>query len=318
MDRIRWGIIGPGIIAHKFAQDFQFSEHGKLVAVASRNAARSQDFANQYGIEKRYTGYEGMYNDPDIDAIYIATPHNFHLPQSTASLKAGKAVLCEKPLTENLDNTRDLIKLASDSGNYLMEGMWTWFLPAIRRAKQWYNDGRIGDIKHIKADFGYPSEYDPTTRAYNPDLAGGCLLDMGIYTIAITQLFMDEDPHRMDVVARKAPTGVDMDVNMLFEYKESLASLTSSFRVKLPNWAYVIGEQGTIAIPDFWRAKECYLYEGEKIIDHFQDNRQGTGFNFEMDAVCLDIQDGKIQSDVISHEVSQRMAEAMDQVMKKF
>lgn len=318
MKTIRWGIIGPGNIARSFAHDFQFVKHGKLVAVASSDASRAEQFASAYKLDRHYDSYERLYNDPEVDAIYVATPHNFHLPQSAAALKAGKAVLCEKPLTDNLENSQKLVKLSSSTGNYLLEGMWTWFLPAIRKAKEWYNNDAIGRIRHIQASFGFPFDYDPNHRCFSPALAGGVLLDMGIYNLAIAQLFLPDDPETIHVMARKAPTGVDSDVSLLISHAEATLTLNCSFDVKLPNWAHIIGEKGSIALPDFWRAKECLLYQGENVVDHFIDSRQGVGFNYEIDAASQDILNGKIESDVMDHKSSLRLAKLMDDVMKQF
>jgi predicted dehydrogenase len=318
MEKTRWGIIGPGIIARQFANDFKHVRHGKLVAVASRSGSRAEQFAEEFQIPRHYGAYDNLYKDPDVDAIYVATPHNFHFEQSAAALRSGKAVLCEKPLTHTLRQTLDLIDVSKATGNYLMEGMWTWFLPAVKKAREWFDQGRIGPARHIRASFGYPLEYDPEHRGYNPDLAGGVLLDMGIYTLAITRLFIGKDPVNMQVVARKATTGVDDDVSMLLEYEEALASLATSFRVKLPNQAFISGEKGSIAIPDFWRARECFLYEGDKLKDHFTDDREGFGFNYEIDAVSRDLMEGKPGSDVVDHRTTLWLATTMEQLMNKF
>ena len=190
MEKIKWGIVGPGIIAHEFAHDFQFASHAELVAVASRSVERGADFAKKYGIKKVFSSYNDLYNDPDVDAIYVATPHTFHFENSRDAIDSGKAVLCEKPLTHNLQDTVALLDHAQKKGIYLMEGMWTYFLPVIRKAVEWVDAGRIGEVKHVKANFGYPSEFDPSRRYYDPELAGGCLLDMGCYTIAMAWLFL--------------------------------------------------------------------------------------------------------------------------------
>lgn len=318
MKKVRWGIIGPGIIARHFANDMQFSEYGQLKAVASRSAERASKFADEFHIPRHYGSYDNLYKDPEVDAIYVATPHNFHFGQSAAALRSGKPVLCEKPLTHTLRETQELINISKATGNYLMEGMWTWFLPAVKKAKEWYLQGRIGMIRQIQASFGYPLEYDPEHRGYNPDLAGGVLLDMGIYTLAITRLFIPEDPLNMHAFARKAATGVDDDVNMLLEFKDAVASLSTSFKVKLPNRAYIIGDEGLIALPDFWRARECFLYEGDNLADHYTDDRKGFGFNFEIDAVSLDLMEGKLESDVVDHGSSRWLATTMDELLKMF
>lgn len=318
MKKIKWGIIGPGIIANEFAHDFQFVHKGELAAVASRSSTRGNDFALKYGIPIVYSSYEELYNDPEIDAIYISTPHTFHLENSKKALEAGKAVLCEKPITINPIQYQELLKVAKTTQGYLMEGMWTYFLPAIQKAQKWVSDGRIGTIKHVKSELGYPVPFDPSGRMYNPELAGGSLLDMGIYPLAMAWLFYKKDPDNITVVSQKAKTGVDNDVTMLFEYDQALATLHSSFQCKLSNWTYVIGDQGYIAIPDFWRAKECFLYKVEECVEHFKDSRKGFGFNYEIDAVSDDLIQGKKESEVMPHSYSMKFQEHMKIVANKF
>lgn len=318
MKKIKWGIIGPGIIAKQFANDIQFCEHAELVAVASRNIERAGSLAKEYNISKTYGSYEELYADPEIDAVYVATPHNFHFQQSADALKAGKAVLCEKPLTVTPQETYDLIDIAKSTKQYLMEGMWTYFLPAVRKAKEWADQGRIGEIKHINVDFGYPKTFEASSRLFNPDLAGGVLLDMGVYCVAMAWLFSQEDPLNISTIARKAPSGTDNDVSILFEYKRSAARLYTSFEAKLPNWAYIIGTDGYIAIPDFWRAHECYLYKMDELIAHFIDPRKGQGFEFQIDAMSHDLLNGKKESEIMPHSNSMKLQEHMAGVMERF
>ena len=318
MDKIRWGIIGPGSIAGDFARDMQFSKNSVLSAVASRSEARAAAFAREFKAEKHYGNYGSLFNDPGIDAVYVATPHTFHYAHAVDALSAGKPVLCEKPLTPGLQETIALAGHAQACGVYLMEGMWTYFLPVIQKAQQWVIEDRIGSIRHVKAEFGYTFPYDPARRHYDPELAGGCLLDLGCYTIALAWLFLEQDPRDMRVICRKAPNGVDLDVIMQFAYNEASASLHASFLVKLHNWAFIIGEKRNIAIPDFWRAKECFLYEGEKVTDHFKDDRQGFGLNFEMDQVSRNILESKKQSQVMPLDYSLKIAGQIDQVMRRF
>ncbi|MEO7934848.1 MAG: Gfo/Idh/MocA family oxidoreductase, partial [Dokdonella sp.] len=154
--KIRWGIIGAGRIAHQFAEDFAHVSNAELVAVAARDESRAQQFAARWAIPKAYSGYQSLYEAEDVDAIYIATPHTFHFEQTTAALRAGKAVLCEKPITVSADECRQLIDEATRQHRYLAEAMWTLFLPAIRKAQAWVAEGRIGTLTHISADFGYP------------------------------------------------------------------------------------------------------------------------------------------------------------------
>ncbi len=317
-NKVRWGIVGPGVIANEFAYDCQFMEHGELVAVASNSQDRGEQFAKKYSIPKVYNNYADLFKDPDIDVVYVATPHTFHFQNAKDALLAGKAVLCEKPITVTPGEGKELISVANTTNQYLMEGMWTYFLPAIKKAKQWVDEGRIGKIHHIKSDFGYPVKYDPNSRMFNPELAGGSLLDMGVYNLAMVWHFMGEDPEEFNVNMSPAPTGVDMEVSTTMVYPDAIAQLTASFRCKLNNWAYIIGDKGYISIPDFWRAKECSLYELETPIDHFRDNRKGFGFNYEADQVSLDLLAGKKESDIVPHQTSMKLQDWMATIKKKF
>ena len=318
MNTIRWGIVGAGRIAHTFAQDMPATRHGVLRAVAARSGEAARKFADQYGAPSAYEGYETLYNDPAVDAIYVATPHSLHLQNAGDALRAGKAVLCEKPITTSATECQALIDIANESDSYLMEAMWTWFLPAIRKAKEWVDSGRIGKIVQINADFGYPQVYAPDERTYNPELAGGCLLDMGVYPIALAALFAGRDPEEISVVSRHAPNGVDDDVAMLFNYDDFVATLGTSFRARLPNWAYIVGEDAYIAIPDFFRARECQLFVLDDMADQFDDGRSTNGFDYQVEAVNNDLLAGRKQSEIMPLSESLRFQRHMDLVRSRF
>ncbi|HMN47226.1 MAG TPA: Gfo/Idh/MocA family oxidoreductase [Povalibacter sp.] len=319
MRRIRWGILSTGRIAHQFAQDLSRVDNAELVAVAARSREAAAAFAEHHHIPHAHAGYAALIADPRVDAVYVATPHTLHFEHSAAALRAGKAVLCEKPLTTSAAECAALIDVARSTGAYLMEGMWTYFLPAVRTAQQWVAAGRIGRIRHIKADFGYPLlPYDANRREYDAALAGGCLLEMGIYPIALAWLFLQQDPASMQVVARRAPNGVEDDVVMTFDYADCVATLATSFRAKLQNWAYIIGDEGYIAIPDFWRAHECMLYRLDERIDHFDDARSTLGFDHEAQAVSDDILAGRRESAIVSLSDSLRFQQHIDAVRGSF
>ena len=314
MSKVRWGIVSAGNIANTFARDMAHAPNAEVVAVAARSEADARAFAEQHGIAKACEGYDTLFADDEIDAVYVATPHTLHLPNALDALRAGKAVMCEKPLTTSADECRQLIEVAAETGNYLMEAMWTWFLPAVRQARAWFDAGRIGALRHVRADFGYPKKYDPADRVYNVELAGGCLLDMGIYPIAINRLFTNAEPNNVQVVAKHAPNGVDDDVVMQFDYDDSVASLATSFRCKLPNTAYIIGTEGYIEIPHFWSARECRLVVMHDVVDSFEDGRKGSGFEFQIASASKDILDGRTQSAIVPHAASLAFQQDMDRV----
>lgn len=318
MNVVKWGIVSAGNIANTFASDVRHVQGARVHAVAARNRASASAFAERHGIANAYEGYDALFADPDIDAIYVATPHTLHLEHSSAALAAGKAVLCEKPITTSAAECRRLLDVARHANAYLMEAMWTWFLPATIMARQWVDAGRIGKLRHIKADFGLRMPYRPDARQYDASLAGGCLLDIGIYPIAIARYFSGEAPAHVDAIARRAPNGVDDDVAMLFEYPDFAASLAASFRCKLPNSAFIVGTDGYIEIPDFWRARECHLFAGRDKADTFADDRQGSGFEFQIAAVSNDVVNGAKESDVVAHAASLALQEDMDRVRARF
>ena len=192
---VKWGIIGAGNIAHSFAKDFKYVQEGQIRAVASRSIIKGQAFGIKHHIDKVYSDYTHLYHDPEVQVVYVATPHNFHLQNCKDALNAGKAVVCEKPICTNAEDLQILIDLAAEKGTYLMEALWTYFLPAINTSLDWINAGKIGRISTIKANFGFKAHYDPEHRLFNPELAGGALLDIGIYPLALCWLLLKQLPY---------------------------------------------------------------------------------------------------------------------------
>jgi predicted dehydrogenase len=246
-----------------------------------------------------------------------------HFQNTVDAITAGKHVLCEKPFTISPGESEQLFEVAGRSSVFVMEALWTYFLPAIQKAREWVQQGRIGKLRQVKADFGFPKlPFDPDQREYNADLAGGCLLEMGIYPVALAWLFMQKDPVEMQVVAHKAPNGVEDDVVMVFDYGEdsegAVATLGTSFRSKLQNWAYIIGEESYIAIPNFWHASECSLFELDTRIDHFDDGRTSLGFDYETIASNEDILAGRQQNSIMPWDTTARLQQHMARVRKLF
>ncbi len=318
MSKVKWGVIGPGNIASNFVSDFQHVANGEVVAVGSRSKSRAREFADRHAIEVSYGSYDELCQSDEVDAIYVATPHNFHFEQASLAIKYGKAVLCEKPITTSLKDFHVLRRLAAENKTLLMEGMWTYFLPAIKKAKQWVNEGRIGVIKHVKSDFGFYADFDPQNRLFNPELAGGALLDIGVYPIALANYFLEGLPTDIKVHSRKASTGVDSDVMMSFTYPEVMATLHASLECRLPNYTYIIGDKGYIEIPNAWQAKICSLYIESERIDHYNDGRNNFGFNYEIEAFNADFLAGRLESSIMLHQSSEQLQSLMEKVAKLF
>ncbi|GAA4823983.1 Gfo/Idh/MocA family oxidoreductase [Algivirga pacifica] len=314
--KIRWGILGPGKIARDFAADFKAVDNAVLHAVASSDPQRAHAFAQEYDIPKVYNSYEALYQAEDVDIIYIATPHVFHKEQSIKALQSGKAVLCEKPITTNLGDCQEVTKVAQETGQYLMEGMWTYLLPAFQKAQQWVDEGHIGEVIHLKSEFGFHVPFEPNGRMYNPELGGGALLDLGVYNIAMAWWFFRRDPDLIEAKQLLAPSGVDQDLLMTFHYGKATASLHTSFLCKLPNYTYIIGEKGYIALPDVWNVREAFLYQGESLVEHFQDQRTTFGYNYEIEAVSQELLEGRKESSVMPQAFSLKLQTYMDEVRR--
>ncbi|MCF8309257.1 MAG: Gfo/Idh/MocA family oxidoreductase [Bacteroidales bacterium] len=278
---IQWGILGTGKIASLFAKDFQYITNGNLIAVASRVPNRAYEFSAAHGIRDVHVSYETLAKWEDIDAVYIATPHNRHFEDTKMCLENGKSVLCEKPITVNASQLQELINIAASNKVYLMEAMWTWFLPAFNKAVEWYRQGRIGDLKMISSAFGFPAKYDPEGRLYNPELAGGTLLDLGIYNLFTVNRFMDREPESIATTAHMADTGVDEHLAVTMTYPgDVMAQLASSFSCKLQSDAIISGTRGKIRLPRFWEAKKAIL-ETSGSYETFEDTHPCKGYHYE-------------------------------------
>jgi len=319
MKIINWGIIGLGNIARSFASDFQYVTGGTILGAASRSMNKAREFCSEFNIPKAYGNYTDLIKDPDIEVIYIATPHNLHFQNSIDCLRAGKAVLCEKPITIDSGELDTLIKEHKLHKTYLMEAMWTYFLPPIQKVKQWLRNGKIGELKYITANFAFNAPYNPENRLFNPDLAGGALLDIGIYPIALALLVTGAKPLKTHVMFEKANTGVDIEETMIFEYENGLkANLHASFGYQLPNDALIVGSKGYIKIPDFFKCRECSLIVDDQLKERFVDDRPSKGYNYEIEAVQQDLRTGKVESAIMPLKTSLELQNIMGIVKSKF
>ncbi len=288
---IKWGILGAGHIAGKFASDFRFvNEDSKIVAVAARSADRAADFATQYHIERSYGSYVELVEDKEVDVIYIATTHNFHLEHILLCLEHGKHVLCEKPATVNLVQFETARAEAGRRGLFFMEAMWTVFLPAILKAKEWVASGRIGDLRLVQASLGFCLDLSPERRIVNPALAAGALLDLGIYPLHLGQWFAQSEVADFQVMASLHDSGVDLTDLMQVRYRNGVWGQYAAGSTELyENKAILVGSKGRIVIDDFNKTKKAVL----KIGDHeeaFLDSSPGFGYYYEVRSVihCLE------------------------------
>lgn len=315
--KIRWAILGAGRIARVFVKDFPFLQNAELVAVASSDKARAAAFAAEHQVP-RAIDYAELYDAKDIDAVYIATTHNFHADQALKCLQAGKAVLCEKPITINPTEFATLVAAAKENNTFLMEALWSCFMPAVLKAREWVAEGRIGALKVIQGDFSYPAVKDPAGRLYNINLAGGALLDIGIYPISITSLFTDGAPKQIKARGELADTGVDETVAMVLDYGPITAVLTTSVATRMNNSFILYGEKGSIEMKEFWKTHTCHLYDAEhNLLESFDDQRASHGFSYQMQDATDAILAGRLQSDVVPWSRTMEWQETMMEVRRQ-
>ena len=312
---IRWGIAGPGIIAAKFASAVKNVSVAELYAVASRSPERGRAFAEKHGIEKVFCSYKDMAKDPSVDAVYVSTPHPFHLPVAQLFLENGKHVLCEKPLTVNAKQAEELALTSKKNGVFLMEAMWTRFLPAVKEAVALAHSGAIGEIKSLSADFCYPLGENEDNKLLYDYMAGGSLLDVGVYCLHFADLILGRDPEKIFATGRIVG-GIDMSTDILLSYPSgATARLSSAMDHGKPSSGYIFGSNGYIFLPNFYKARELFICKnGEET--RIDLPPIGDGFEEEIYEACQCIKDGKIESIGLPHSVSIELMELTDTIRK--
>ncbi|QAY69850.1 Gfo/Idh/MocA family protein [Xylanimonas protaetiae] len=294
---VRWGILGAGGIASSFADGVLARTRSTITAVGSRDVAKAQDFADQHAPGARAHGsYEELVADPDVDVVYVATPHSHHLAHALTAIRAGKHVLVEKPITRNAAEARELIDAAREAGVFCMEAMWTRFLPHVAALRAAIARGDIGEVVSIQADFDVAFPYDPTHRILDPNLAGGALLDLGVYPLAFAHDLLGR-PDEVVVRGTLAPTGVDDAVAILATWPGGRhALLHTSSRSAGPHAATIVGSTGRIEIPrDFFTPADITIHAADGTVTTFESPR-GEGKAYEAAEVARRITAGDVQS----------------------
>lgn len=301
---IHFGIIGAGSIAHKFADAVRQLDHGEVVAVASKSLNRAKEWAKQEHIASYYGSYAELLANPDIDAVYIATTTNAHYDNILQCLHAGKHVLCEKALVRTVHEALTVCNLAKQKNLFLMEAMWTRFLPKTQTAKQWIKDGRIGKVNLMQATIGWKADPVCNKRLFDPELGGGSMYDLGIYPLEVLPFLVDERILDMDAFVTNYSTGVDDLVSMNLQLETCIANLQCSFTTKMPEDAYIYGEDGYIRLPKIHFGTRVELYNSaDECIDSF-DSGEVNGFVYEAAEVIRCIENGLLESPVCPHEMT--------------
>jgi predicted dehydrogenase len=310
---IRWGILGCGRIAHKLVNSSKEVDGCEIVAAASNTPGKAAAFCNELNIGQAYDGYEKLLADADIDVIYVANTHNYHMETTLAALDAGKAVLCEKPLAINAAQARRMVEKSREKGLFLMEAMWTRFLPAHVQARQWLSEGSIGNVVQIHASFGFPLMH--VERLTKPDLAGGALLDLGIYPLSFASGIMGgRKPEHVNSLATIIDTGVDGSAMIQYDYGDGVfADLKFSMQHGLPNEGWIIGTKGRIHFSaDFHSAQAVRLITPEGTQAKSFEEDESRTFKYQIMEVNRCVQEGRLESDVMPLNESVSILESMD------
>jgi predicted dehydrogenase len=300
MGKIRWGILATGWIAEQLTEAINAQPDAVCLAVGSRSQASADKFGDEWGIPRRYPTYAALAADPDVDVIYIATPHNLHYENMKLCLSQGKHVLCEKPLTVSAAQARECMDLAKEKGLFLMEAMWMKFIPAIQQMQKWVADGRIGTIRLVQANFAFNIPFNPHGRLYDLALAGGALLDMGIYPATLAHLMLGK-PERILSTAHLGQTGVDELNTAIWQYTDGTqAVLTSTQRLERPCDAFITGTQGYIKLHEnFWHSRKLTLKQSGQAAEVVQIPYEGNGYGYQVREVHDCLRAGKLESAVV-------------------
>jgi len=323
---LRWGILGAGAIAKRFCSDVKPVGDHQIAAVGSRDIEKANGFAEQFDIPRRHGSYEDLVNDPDVDVIYVATPHNFHKEHSLLALGAGKAVLCEKPFTINLAEAKVVIDEAKKRNLFLMEGMWSRCFPVMAKAREFAKSGAIGTPRLLEADFGFRGGklnvekgqlegINPQGRLFDPNLGGGALMDVGVYPVSLAEMFFGK-PDKTAALAKLGGTGVDENTGILLSFPGGeVASLHTSLQVNTPQKATLLGTDGRVEIHSpWWKPTKVTCYRNGQDPEVFEQTFEGGGFQFEAMHVAECLRAGKTESDVIPHSDTLAVMEALDAI----
>jgi len=311
---VRWGIIGLGNIAHKFAQDLLNVKDAQLYAVASRSQTKASEFAELYGATKSYSSYKDLANDKSIDAVYIATPHALHKENTLLCLNSGIAVLCEKPFAMNAEEVNEMIRCAKANNTLLMEALWTSFLPHYQYVINKLKENALGKLLKMEASFGFFRAFDNNSRLFNKSLGGGSLLDIGIYPIYAALSILGK-PQTVDAKATFFDNGTDSSCDVVFNYENNVtAHLKSSLLEDLTTEAIFYCEKGIIKINKQFHCPSTVsiIIDGKEELLDFNYNT--IGYNFEIEHFNTLINQGKSESPIMSFNFSKKLIAIIDDV----
>ena len=314
---LRWGIIGTGSIARTFASDIRLIDEGVVAAVGSRSQASADAFGDEFDVANRHGSYEALVADPEVDAVYVATPHPMHYDNASLALEHDKPVLVEKAFTMTGVQARGLVSVARSKGLFMMEAMWTRFLPHVVAVRELLAEGALGEIVSVSADHGQWFVKDPTSRLFAPELGGGALLDLGVYPVSFASMVLGT-PSRVTAMITPTFTGVDGQTSMLFGYESGAqAVLTCTLLARSPTRASIVGTEARIDVNgDFYAPSAFTLAPRNGEVTHYEFAHLGRGLHYQAAEGARCIADGQTESTIMPLDESVAIIETMERVLQ--
>ena len=312
-----WGFIGLGNITNQFVRDLLLVPEARPLAAASRDLAKAVSFAKQYGIERAYGSYQALLDDPDVEIVYIGTPHTSHAELSIAAMRKGKHVLCEKPLAVNEEQVWSMVQVAKSEKRFMMEALWSRFNPSIRRCLELVAEGAIGEVNYVAADFTFFRRDPDDSRMLNASLAGGSLLDMGVYPIFLAYALFGY-PENIFATGLLHRTGVDLQMAATMQFGSGIAQIYSGFVSQSDMTARIYGTDGRIYIHPYWHEAQGYTMiqgnDGQYRTSEIIKPTRGKGFTGEIEACHLGLRQNLIEHPDWTHINSIELIRIADEI----
>ena len=315
MKPIRWGILSTGVIARNFADTAKKMGDVQVLAVASRSKESADAFADAWGIERRYASYEALAADPDVDIVYVATPHSRHYEDMKLMIENGKHILCEKSFTTDAAQAEEIFALAREKGVFVMEAFWTKFCPIYREIERVLRSGAIGEIRTVTATYGYTTARE--ARKFDPELAGGTLLDIGVYAIGFACMMLGYEFNSIQSHLIMNSVGTDAIDAITLRKGDAVAQLTTAIGANMPLFGGVYGTKGHIDIPDFKNPQKVTVCVDGKEPYVIERPFEINGFEYEIREAMACVKAGKTESALITPEQSVAVMAVMDEIRRQ-
>ncbi len=319
MDKFRFVILGAGKITGKFCEAVSLVENCEICAVASKSMERAALVAGKHGIPRYYDNYEEMLEAEKPDGAYIAVTPNDHCRLSLMCIRHKVPVLCEKAMLQDSREAQEVFRAGKENGVFVMEAMWSRFLPAVRKVREWVAQGRIGTPQIAQCMIGFAAPQGKENRFFNPQLGGGAAKDITVYAYEITDYILQQEAQKMEVSVTWGETGVDVTNHISIQYTHTLADLLTTFAANLDGKMVIYGKKGKIELPGPHVASESFLYDEKgELTEHFTDEETKNGFTYEIEEMLCCVREGRLESQIVPWKDTIECAKLFDRIGATF